>query len=133
MTGLTLHHHDQVAICVALGIEPYDSSGRLVNPPTSASLIAAAAALPVRKKEFLMKPETITLIVDTAVSDGRIDAENREGWRRLFEADATEATREISRIEKDPARAQRNFLASDEGERLYQSLACTLGLREERV
>jgi hypothetical protein len=87
----------------------------------------------VRKKEFLMKPETITLIVDTAVSDGRIDAENREGWRRLFEADATEATREISRIEKDPARAQRNFLASDEGERLYQSLACTLGLREERV
>lgn len=128
MTGLTLHHHDQVAICAALGIEPYDSSGRLVNPPTSASLIAAAAALPARKKEFFMKPETITLIVDAAVSDGRIDAGNREGWRRLFEADATEATREISRIKKDPARAQRNFLASDEGEGLYQNLAASLGL-----
>ncbi len=80
-----------------------------------------------------MKPETITLIVDSATGDGRIDAENKEGWRRLLEADAAEATRELSQLKPDPARAQRNFLASDEGEALYQNLASSLGLREERV
>ena len=79
-----------------------------------------------------MKPETITLIVDSATGDGRIDAENKEGWRRLLEADAAEATRELSQLKRDPARAQRNFLQSDQGEALYQNLAQALGLGKDR-
>jgi hypothetical protein len=129
MPDLVLTHKDQVAICAGLGINPYDSRGALVNPPTSASLIAAAAALPARKKEFEMKRDSIETVVDSALREGRIEVEHRDAWLRFFEMSPESATAVLAASRPDSGRAYRNF-ADDERERRAISISLNIPLEK---
>jgi hypothetical protein len=81
-----------------------------------------------------MKREAIEGFLDLGLRDGRIGADMRETWVRLFEANSESAFELFVARPHDKQQAQRNFWSLDDNEKKFRrEMACILKCRPEEV
>lgn len=80
-----------------------------------------------------MKREAIAGFIDLGIRDGRVKAETRETWARMFENDAASAFELFCKLAPNPEQASRNYFSLDDNEKKFIQFASQLGLAPEEV
>ena len=69
-----------------------------------------------------MKREVVDGFVDIGLRDGRIKAEMRETWTRLFESEPESALAILCKVPPNPEQASRNFWALDDNDAKFRRM-----------
>lgn len=80
-----------------------------------------------------MKREAIAGFVDIGIRDGRVKAEARETWTRLFESEPDSAFAIFCKLPPNTEQARRNYWALDDNEKKFRQFASELGLAPEEI